>query len=434
MQMIRSRAGDQTVIVVREDEDGAARMLSMISTHRPFASSRDYSMAHVTEAQSRGRAGADVAITAVGDVAITAVGPPVPAPRPRRRRSLALAALLLIAAAGAAAWRAGIPAATTVRVAGVVEANEAVVSATATGRMRELRVDEGDRVEAGAVVAVLDSAELEAARDRYTAALSQLAAKLSQSQELVSLEADRFVGRQAVALAALSAANQLREEATAELEQRRADAARAQELFQQGLVPRQEFERRMTDVRLAEAQLESRSSAVTSAEAELTLARTGQRQVTVVSSDVERTRAEMRQAQAQLAEVDARLGETVIRAPLSGVVAVRVARPGEVIEAGRPIVTIVDDGDRWVRAAVDESFAGRLRLGQTVDVEMASGARISGTVTQIAAAAEFATRRDVDRVRRDVRSLGFKVALPRDAGGAYPGLTAYVYLPAASVQ
>ena len=91
--------------------------------------------------------------------------------------------------------------------------------------------------------------------------------------------------------------------------------------------------------------------------------------------------------------------------PLSGVVAVRVARQGEVIEVGRPIVTIIDDGDRWVRAAVDESFADRLHVGQTVAVEMASGAQFTGTVSQIAAEAEFATRRDVNRVRRDVRSL-----------------------------
>jgi HlyD family secretion protein len=382
-------------------------------------------MTQLTEAQPRDVAGAGAAVTPPG--------PPPAAPRRKRTRAVLLIVLLALAA-GAAAWFAAIPAAEAVRVAGVVEANEAVVSATLTGRILELRVDEGDRVEAGAVIAVLDRAELEAERDRHTAALRQLAAKLSQNQELVALEYDRTSGREAVAQATLAATRQLRDEAAAELEQRRADATRARELFDQGLVPRQEFERRETDVRMAEAQLQSRASAVSSAEAELTLAGTGRRQVTVVTSDVERTRAEIRQAEAQLAEVDARLAETIVRAPLSGVVSIRVAREGEVIEAGRPIVTIVDDTDRWVRAAVDESLAGRLRLDQPVEIEMASGARFTGTVTQIAAAAEFATRRDVNRVRRDVRSLGFKVDLPGDAQGAYPGLTAYVHLPAASAQ
>ncbi len=411
MEKLQWRNGDHAVVDVRDD--GA-----------PIAFG-DYSMAELTEAQPRDVAGAGAAVTPPR--------PPVAAARPRRIRA-AVVVLLLVIAAGGAAWLAAIPAVTGVRVAGVVEANEAVVSATFTARMLELRVDEGDRIEAGAVVAVLDRAELTAARDRYAAAVQQLAAKLSQNQEQVALEVDRFVGREAVAQAALSAASQLRDEASAELEQRRADAVRARELFDQGLVPRQEMERRGTDARVAEAQLQSRTSAVSSAEAELTLSRAGQRQVTVASADVARTRAEMGQAQAQLAEVNARLGQTVIRAPLSGVVAVRVAHQGEVIEAGRPIVTIVDNGDRWVRAAVDESLADRLRIGLPVEIEMASGARFTGTVTQIAAEAEFATRRDVDRVRRDVRSLGFKVSMPADAAGAYPGLTAYVHLPAASGQ
>jgi multidrug resistance efflux pump len=320
------------------------------------------------------------------------------------------------------------------RVVGVVEANEVVVSSTLTARLVELRVNEGDHVEAGAVIATLDRAELEAARDRYLAAQRQLDAKLSQVRELVELESDRLQGRDAVAQAALAAAEQQREEALAELEQRHIEADRIKTLFDQGVVPKQELERSATNFRVAAAQYETRNSAVASAQAELTLARTRSRQVTVATSDVERTRAELRQANAQLAEITARLDQTILRAPITGVVATRVARQGEVIEAGRPIVTLMDPGDRWVRAAVDERASGRIALGQTLDVELSSGARLKGIVSQIAAEADFATRRDVNRVRRDVRSLAFKVAVPRDATGVYPGLTAYVYLQPAAAK
>lgn len=356
----------------------------------------------------------------------------------RRLLAVALIALLLTAAIvrreEVIGWFFARPGDAAVRVVGVVEANEVVVSATLTARLLELRVNEGDRVEAGAVIATLDRAELEAARDRYLAAVRQLAAKLSQTQELVSVESDRLQGRDAVARAALAAAEQQREQALAELEQRHIEADRLKTLFDQGLVPKQEFERAGTNFRVAAAQLETRNSAVASAQAELTMARAGSRQVTVATSDVERTRAELQQSNAQLAEIRARLDQTILRAPLGGVVATRAARQGEVIEAGRPIVTIIDEGDRWVRAAVDESAAGRIALGQTVDVELSSGARIKGTVSQIAAEAQFATRRDVNRVRRDVRSLMFKVTVPREATGVYPGLTAYVYLPSATQQ
>jgi multidrug resistance efflux pump len=367
-----------------------------------------------------------------------AAGPPVRAPhrpapaRSRGRRLLTVVLLALIAGAGA--WYFPRPAVEAPRVVGVVEANEVVVSATLTARLLELRVDEGDRVEAGAVIATLDRAELAAARDRYLAAVRQLDAKLSQMQEMVSLESDKLQGRDAVALAALAAAEQQRERAFAELEQRHIEADRIKTLFDQGLVPRQDYERSGTNFRVAAAELETRNSAVASAQAELTMARAGTRQVTIATSDVERTRAELRQSNAQLAEITARLDQTILRAPLTGVVATRAARQGEVIEAGRPIVTIIDESDRWVRATVDESAAGRIALGQTVDVELSSGARIKGTVSQIAAEAQFATRRDVNRVRRDVRSLAFKVTVPRDATGVYPGLTAYVYLPTTPQQ
>ena len=85
---------------------------------------------------------------------------------------------------------------------------------------------------------------------------------------------------------------------------------------------------------------------------------------------------------------------------------------------------------RLLTLIYDYTARAMVSVGTEVEVEWTTGAFYPGTVTQIAAEAAFATRRDVNRVRRDVRSLGFKVDLPADAAGAYPGLTAYVHLPA----
>ena len=106
-----------------------------------------------------------------------AAGPPVRSPqraapaRATRRRLLTVALIALLVAAGGwyfprpvddavrvvGGWFFSRPADQAVRVVGVVEANEVVVSATLTARLVELSVDEGDRVEAGAVIATLDS-------------------------------------------------------------------------------------------------------------------------------------------------------------------------------------------------------------------------------------------------------------------------------------
>ena len=58
-----------------------------------------------------------------------------------------------------------------------------------------------------------------------------------------------------------------------------------------------------------------------------------------------------------------RLAYTEVRAPIAGIVDVRAARPGEVVAAGQPIVTLVDPDDLWVRADVEESYIDRIRLG-----------------------------------------------------------------------
>lgn len=354
---------------------------------------------------------------------------PVQAPR-RRFRGIHAIGLLILAAAGGwgAWWYTGAAAAIDLRLAGVVEANEVVVAPKIAGRVTELTVNEGDTVERGAVVARLDRAELEAERQRDVAAIAGLAAKLGQSHEMVAIESDRTREETRRADARLRAARSERDQAAAELSQAQKDAARAEALSRQDMLPRQELDRAHSNVDIAAARLRSLNDQVSSAEADLALAQGGVRQVVVASGTVDSTRAELQQAQAQLAQIDTRLADTVLRAPLAGVVSLRVSRQGEVVEAGSPVVTIIDPKETWVRASVEERVADAVRLGDDVDVDLSSGVRLRGRVTQVSAVADFATRRDVSRGQRDVRSIGFKVALPADPR-VHSGMTAYVNLP-----
>ena len=63
-----------------------------------------------------------------------------------------------------------------------------------------------------------------------------------------------------------------------------------------------------------------------------------------------------------------RLGYTKIYAPVTGTVSVRAARQGEVLNVGQPIVTIVDLSDTWVRAAIPETQADHIGLGDTLRI------------------------------------------------------------------
>lgn len=107
----------------------------------------------------------------------------------------------------------------------------------------------------------------------------------------------------------------------------------------------------------------------------------------------------------------------------------RLARQGEVVNAGDPIVTIMDLDDIWVRAELEESYLGRVRVGEKLMVEVASGEEMEGEVIFVTPEAGFATQRDVSRVKRDLRTFGIKVAVPNLDRRLHAGMTAYVFLP-----
>jgi HlyD family secretion protein len=344
-----------------------------------------------------------------------------------KRAVIALLALLALAVGVSGVLRR--EEADDVRLTGVVSANEAFVASELSGRLKELRVEEGDRVEKSQVVAVLATEEIDAQRQRQLAAIDQLSARLEQGEERVRLETARVKSQIESAEAQLSAIESLREELRAELDQAAKDLERTSELLEQGLVARQLEEQQETAVEVARARLQTANDRVEAARAELEIHRASERQVRVMEQEVEQTKAEVAQARAELEQISVRLGYTELRSPLSGIVSVRVAREGEFVAAGSPVVTIVDLADVWVRAEVEETLLDRIVLGQPLEVILASDLELTGKVTFISPEAGFATQRDVDRVKRDIRTFGIKVALDNPEGRIHPGMTAFVVVP-----
>jgi multidrug resistance efflux pump len=154
------------------------------------------------------------------------------------------------------------------------------------------------------------------------------------------------------------------------------------------------------------------------------IARTNQ--AGAAQSTVASTQGELANAQAQLKEAEVRLGYTKIYAPVTGTVLVRAAREGEVLTAGQAIVTVVDLSDTWVRAAIPETDADHIGLGDTLRVRLPGGTITQGKVFFKAAEADFATQRDVGRRKRDIRTLVLKVRLDNPKGAYVPGMTAEV--------
>jgi HlyD family secretion protein len=312
---------------------------------------------------------------------------------------------------------------------GTIDANQVIVSSKVMGRIEKLNVTEGTQVKQGDLIAVLDSAELEAEKKAAEATLASLRSKVTGSRATYRVTAGSTTGDVANSEARVANSRAQLIQAQANLEQQKLDTDRTVHLAEQGVASQQDRDRAVAALKAQQAGVQALTDMVTAAEADLRSARARTHQTTAAVSDVASTQAQMAQTQAQLAEAETRLGYTKIYAPVSGTVLVRAALEGEVVNPGTPIVTIVDLNDTWAWAAVPETEAPRIRLGDKLEVRLPDGSLIPGEISYKAAEGDFATQRDVSRRKRDIKTIALKVRVANPQLQLVPGMTADVLVP-----
>ncbi len=316
---------------------------------------------------------------------------------------------------------------------GTVDANQVIVSARVSGRIEKLPVDEGTEVRAGDLIALLEAQDLAAQRDAAAATVASLRSRVQETQATQELAQGETSSGVAGAIARLESAKSQLAEVRADLERVRLDNERMVSLAREGVASAQDRDRSVQALKAAQARVLGLEDMGKALEAEVNAARARTHQAHAASSNVAATRSQLDQAEAQRAESETRLGYARVTAPLSGTVSVRVAREGEVVSAGSPIVTLVDLSDIWVRAAIPETHATEIALGDALQVRLPSGELIEGKVIYKAAEADFATQRDVSRVKRDIRTVVLKVRVDNSRKTLVPGMTAEVLVPASKL-
>jgi multidrug resistance efflux pump len=317
---------------------------------------------------------------------------------------------------------------------GTVDANQVVVSAKITGRIVKLTVDEGSAVKQGDLIAQLDTAELAAQQQAAAAAVASLRSQVEQTRANEAATAGSTSGDVANAQAQLATARASLSQSQADLTRIAADTRRTDNLAAQGVASQQEKEDADATLRAQQDRVRSLQEQVRAAEAALKSAQARLHQAQAAASTVAATRAQQLQAQAQRLEAEARLNYTNVYAPVSGVVSVRVAREGEVVNPGEPIVTLVDFDDTWVRASLPETYADNVAIGDSLQVRLPGGDMITGKIIAKAAEADFATQRDVSREKRDIRTIGLKLLVPNQGHTLVPGMTATVLVPQSKLR
>jgi HlyD family secretion protein len=316
---------------------------------------------------------------------------------------------------------------------GTVDANQVVVSPRIMGRIERLAVDEGTEVKAGDTIAVLDSQELTADRQAAEALLASLRHQVSQTRFTEQQTAGETSSGVMNAQARWRAAQATLAQANADLQRIELDARRAVALAKDGVAPQQQADQAEAQLKAQQALVRAAEDQVNAAKADLDTAQARMHQTHAAESTVAATRSQALNAQAQLEAAETRLGYTKVTAPVSGMVTVRAAREGEVVNVGTPIAIITDLSDTWVRAAIPETQADHISLNDQLNVRLPSGEVVRGKVIFKAPEADFATQRDVNRRKRDIKTIALKLAVDNSKKTLVPGMTAEVLVPQAKL-
>jgi HlyD family secretion protein len=299
-----------------------------------------------------------------------------------RRSSIALA-LVIVAVSGGLVWASqtswdgrpawidrlmdvfGLGPAVAPTYSGYVEADYVYVTSTVGGTVTQLSVQRGDRVNAGARLFTLDDDSETAARDEAAARLRQAEAQLANLQ----------TGRRPPEIDAILAQ---RAQAEAALKQSEADHERQLRLQETGVAS-------VKQLQDARAQRDRDRNRVGELEAQLRVAKMPGR-----DDEIRAAEAAVAMARATLAQAEWRLAQKIGTAPSDAVVIDTLFRPGEVAQAGQPIVQLLPQENLKLRFFVPEAVVPLVTVGQEVSVTCdGCGAPIPAVVRFISPRAEY---------------------------------------------
>ncbi len=280
---------------------------------------------------------------------------------------------------------------------------QATLSTRLSGRLLELTVEEGDRVNAGQVVARVDTSDLESRTAQARA--GEVVAQAGTVQAQASVRTAQSGLEQAQAQ--LKALESQRGEVKARLELARTDNQRQSFLAAEGAVSQQVADRAKADFEVARSQQEQLEAGLARARAGVEAARA---QLEEARTGISSSQAMVEQARAGTEAVASNLSYGLVQAPFPGVVSRKLLRQGELATPGASIVEIQDLYRLQLEVSVPEEALEAVRPGQTLELSVGSR-KLRGKVRQIVPAADPASR-----------SFTVKVAVDNPKAELIPGM------------
>jgi len=316
------------------------------------------------------------------------------------RRSLLTGTVLFAAAGLSAYWYRGAiiewfspnNQSQTILLSGNIEAHQSVLGfKTVQSRIVELPFNEGQWVKAGTLLSRLDDSDY-----RQQVAISRSTLEV-QKRQLATAEQN------------CTAAQKLLEADAADLELAKLEFTRADDLMKKGAGTIEARDQTRAALRKANAGIERDQALEQSAERQVELAQ-----------------ASIQNAEEALKLALIVLDYTTLTAPFDGVITVRQAELGEIMVPGTPVMTLADLDHIWLRAYINETDIGKIRLDQTATVKTDTypGKSYKGRVSFISSSAEFTPKSVETHAERVTLVYRIKIDIDNPTHELVPGMPA----------
>lgn len=288
---------------------------------------------------------------------------------------------------------------------GTIEVTRADVMPKVNGYLSELKIEAGDTVKAGQIVARISRPDLDAQLLRDEAAL------VKAQVQLTDLEKGARSQEVQTAAAGLSSAQAVYAKAKTDLDRYRA-------LYRDGAIAAQQLD-------AAQSTYDVATNSLAAAQAQLSLVQEGTRPDTI-----EAQRLEVKRSQAIVDASRALLADTAVTVPINGVVLTKNFENGEYINPGSALATVGDMSDCWVKVYISSTQLGLIKVGQPVSVKVDSfpGRVFAGTIKEISQSAEFTPRQSITQRERANLVFAVKVRVDNAEGILKPGMPADVVI------
>ncbi|HET9271576.1 MAG TPA: HlyD family secretion protein [Vicinamibacterales bacterium] len=311
-----------------------------------------------------------------------------------------------------------------------VDAHVTPIAARVGGTVLRVPVTDNQPVEAGTVLVEIDRREYEIALERARAELANAEAELAAANANVPITATSTSSGVSTATSGVEQAQVQADEAQHNLEAAEArlttarakvsgeeaaatrddrDAERLKGLLAKDEVSQQQYDAAVAraqssraNVAVAQSQVREAETAIKAAQARIAQAKVGQsvasaelrtaqtapQQVAAIRARAQSSAARVKQAQAAVGRAELDLEHATVKAPIKGVVSRKSAEPGQVVQPGQPLMTIIPLEQVWITANFKETQLEDMRVGQrvSIDVDAYGGRDFAGKVDSIAAA------------------------------------------------